>query len=114
MDNPQLKMAVDVKLEFLDPDGDMTGEEQTVTDLIMPNGARVLTAQEVPIGEFLVIKTADGLFESPAVVKSVQLGEDRVPRLVLEFTGNDWRRGWIFPEQAIRPEFYYGDLVQQS
>ena len=77
-------------------------------------GFRVLTAREVPVGEFLVVKTADGLFESPAVVKAVQVGEDRIPRLILEFTSTDRKRCWIFPEQAIGPEFYYEQLVQQA
>jgi hypothetical protein len=110
----QLVMAVDVSLEFLDPQGNGANVEQSVTDLIMRNGARVLSSREIPIGEFLVLKTADGLFESPAVVKSVQVGEDRIPRIVLEFTGLEWQRKWIFPEQPETPEIYYDTLVQQA
>ena len=110
----QLNMAVDVELEFLDSQGNTISAEQTVTDLVMRNGARVLTTREVPVGEFLIIKTADGLFESPAVVKVSQLGEDRIPRLILEFTGNDWQRRWLFPDQTEKPELFYEELSQQT
>jgi hypothetical protein len=112
MSSEQLALAVDVKLEFLDSQGKTVSAEQTVTDLIMRNGARVLTCREVSVGEFLVIKTSDGMFESPAVVKGSQLGEDRIPRLTLEFTGNEWQRRWLFPKQPENPELYYEEFLQ--
>ena len=110
----QLALAVDVQIEFLDPLGNTVGSEQTVTDLIMRNGARVLTTREVPMGEFLVLKTTDGQFESPAVVKALQIGEDRIPRMILEFTGNDWQRRWLFPDQPETPDLYYEDFFQRA
>lgn len=114
MSTEELTLAVDVKLEFLDADGNIAGGEHTVTDLIMRNGARVLTSSNVPIGDSVVIKTTDGRFESAAIIKDIQIGSDRIPRLILEFTGSAWQRQWLFPNDEERPELYYGDLMHHT
>lgn len=109
----QLKMAVDVVLGFLDEEGEVIDSENSITDLIFHNGARVLSYRQVPAGEFLILKTADGQFESPAIVKAVQLGADNIPRLHLEFTGHDWQGKWLYQEQES-PELYYEELNQSA
>jgi hypothetical protein len=98
MAQDQIPAVIDLRIEFLDADGNTIGSEHTVTDLIMPNGARILSYTKIPVGEFLVINTIDGRFESPAIVKGVEVGADYIPRLVLEFTGTSWQQRWIYQE----------------
>jgi hypothetical protein len=114
MSNEQIAQTIDVKLEFLDPEGNIIGNEHTVTDAIMQNGARVFAYSNVPVGEFLVFKTADGRFESPAIVKAVQVGADLIPRLLLEFTGADWQQKWVYAGQKESPDLYYENLRNNS
>jgi hypothetical protein len=114
MNNEQLVMAVDVNLEFYDSLGNIVGTESTVTDLIMPKGARVLTTRNIQAGMTLNIRTADGKFASSAVVKDVQVGGDRIPRLTLEFTGTSWQRNWLFPADGEMPEHYYEELLERT
>ncbi|MBL8150033.1 MAG: hypothetical protein JNN15_08905, partial [Blastocatellia bacterium] len=94
-----------VKLELLDYEGQLISIEHTVTDLVMRNGARVFCVNQVPIGEFLILKTADEQFESPAIVKDAVVGDDNIPRIILEFTGNDWQNKWLFPEDTVEEPF---------
>lgn len=128
MPRDKIPMMVDVVLEFIDQEGNTSGTEHTVTDLIMRNGARVFAKNEVPIGELLELKTPDGSFESPAVVKDVILGSDHIPRLVIEFMGSGWQNSWFYTEEQAnsdeytdpslgrhsRPDDYYDKLLKVS
>lgn len=128
MPRDKIPMMVDVVLEFIDQEGNTSSIEHTVTDLVMRNGARVFAKSEVPIGELLELKTPDGSFESPAVVKDVLLGNDRIPRLVIEFMGSGWQNSWLYTEEQAegedytdpslgrhsRPDDYYENLLRVS
>ncbi len=111
MPRDKIPMMVDVVLEFIDQEGNTSAIEHTVTDFIMRNGARVFAKSEVPIGELLELKTPDGSFESPAVVKDVVLGNDRIPRLVIEFMGSGWQNSWLYSEEQATGEEYTDPLL---
>lgn len=110
----QSSSIVDLKLEFIDSEGNTIGNEHSVADLILPNGARILSYTPIPIGEFLIIKTIDGRFESPAIVKSIQIGSDNIPRLTVEFMGTSWQHKWIFIEPSTTKPKRDEELLAQT
>ncbi len=111
MPRDKIPMMVDVVLEFIDQEGNTSGIEHTVTDFIMRSGASVFAKREVPIGELLELKIPDGSFGSPAVVKDVVLGNDRIPRLIIEFMGSNWQNSWLYTEEQATEEDYTDPLL---
>ncbi|MCS6886341.1 MAG: hypothetical protein RMM17_07020 [Acidobacteriota bacterium] len=129
MPKDKIPMMVDVVLEFIDQEGNTYRTEHTVTDFVTSNGARVFLNHEVAVGELLELKLPDGSFSSPAIVKDTLIGNDRIPRLILEFLGSGWQQKWLYSEEQAetteeytdpllgrhsRPDDYYETLLKIS
>ncbi|MEW6735623.1 MAG: hypothetical protein AB1489_30305 [Acidobacteriota bacterium] len=110
----RLEQTIDVILEFFNADGDLIGEERTVTDIVAHNGMSVLSYRRIPVGEVLQVRTADRQFESPAVVKGVRLGNDNINRLILEFTGSDWEQKWVYAAQFDTGSLYINEFLDSA
>jgi hypothetical protein len=113
----RLEKVIDVVLEFFDSEGNIISIQPTITDIVAHNGVCVLTYWPVEIAEILNVKIKDKQFESLAIVKSiqlVQLGKDKINRLILEFTGNEWQHTWIFAKQLEPSNLYFDDFIETA
>src|SRR5262245_30410263 len=74
-----------LKLHRLDAAGATVQEERTVAENLSKGGARVMTAMPVAKGDVLLVEELGGEFKTRAEVRNVYIGEDRIPRLNLQF-----------------------------
>ena len=111
----RLDQVIDVIIERFDAENNLMVKEHTITDMIAQNGVSILTRNQIPVGDFLLFKTADGYFQSSAVVKSARFAEDFIQRLTLEFVGEGWEKKWIYAHsETVSPlleEFY--DIAEE-
>ena len=76
---------LNLKLHRLDPSGATVQEERTVAENLGKGGARVMTAMPVAKGEVVLVEEMGGEFKTRAEIRNVYIGEDRIPRLNLQF-----------------------------
>ena len=76
---------LNLKLHRLDAAGAPVQEERTVAENLGKGGARVMTAMAVAKGDVLLVEEMGGEFKTRAEVRNVYIGEDRIPRLNLQF-----------------------------
>lgn len=112
MYSPDVEMRVDIEIEYTDVTRMEKTTERTVTDRVMPMGARVLVRRELSPGSNVLLRTMDGKFHALSIVKESQPGADRVWRVVIEFLGRDWRRNWLYPRDP--KELLYQELLDAS
>jgi hypothetical protein len=79
----RMQLFVNLRLRRLGVSGVL--EEQTVTENVCRNGARVFTTLPVSSGESLTVVDLDDKVAAEALVRNVYTGPDRVTRLNLEF-----------------------------
>jgi PilZ domain-containing protein len=72
-------------LRRLDATGAPIQEERTVAENLSKGGARVMTAMAVAKGDVVLVEEMGGDFRTRAEIRNVYIGEDRVPRLNLQF-----------------------------
>jgi hypothetical protein len=111
MKSSALEMTIDIEVEFIDANGSMV-IERTITDRIMPQGARILLQKKIQPASNLKIRTIDKRFQSLAIVKEIQTGQDNLPRIIIEFLGTAWKRDWLFPRDP--KEQIYEELLEYS
>ena len=81
-------IAVDMRLELLNVDGEVTDTEQTVTEDISPKGATLFTTLQIPEGRF--VRLISGGITAHAAIRSRSTGADGIPRIHVEFIDREW------------------------
>jgi hypothetical protein len=81
----RLDIPLNLVLRYLDEGGRTTGEEQTIADNVSRGGARVLASRSLEVGAVVRVAELGGDFETRAVVRGQWNGDDRIPRLNLQF-----------------------------
>ncbi|HET7294693.1 MAG TPA: PilZ domain-containing protein [Vicinamibacteria bacterium] len=76
---------LNLKLHRLDPAGAAVQEERTVAENLGKGGARVMTAMPLAKGDVVLVEEIGGEFKTRAEIRNVYIGEDRIPRLNLQF-----------------------------
>ena len=83
-------IAVDMRIELIDPDGKVTESEQTVTENISTKGATLFTTLQIPQGRFIRLTSEQYGVSAHAAIRSRSTGEDGVPRIHVEFIDREW------------------------
>lgn len=88
--NTRYNIAVDMRLELIDPDGRVTESEQTVTENISANGATLYTTLQIPQGRFIRLTSEQYHVTVHAAIRSRSKGSDGIPRIHVEFIDREW------------------------
>jgi len=83
-------IAVDMRLELVDPNGEVTDSEYTVTENISAKGATIFTTLQIPEGRFIRLKSEQYRVTAHAAIRSRSIGADGVPRIHVEFVDREW------------------------
>jgi hypothetical protein len=83
-------MAVDMRLELIDPSGEVIQTEQTVTENISSKEATLFTTREIPLGRFVRLTSDQYKITAHAAIRSRTTGADGVPRIHVEFIDKEW------------------------
>lgn len=83
-------IAVDMRLEIIDPNGEVIQTEHTVTENISTKGATLFTTLEVPLGRFVRLRSEQYNITAHAAIRSRTTGVDGVPRIHVEFIDKEW------------------------
>jgi hypothetical protein len=83
-------MAVDMRLELIDPSGEVIQTEQTVTENISSKEATLFTTLEIPLGRFVRLTSDQYKITAHAAIRSRTTGADGVPRIHVEFIDKEW------------------------
>jgi hypothetical protein len=81
---PRRQVFVNLRIQRTTAEGGQQ-TEQTVTENVGKGGACVLTSLPIAAGETLIVEEIGGEFRTQALVRSVSVGKDGVPRLHLRF-----------------------------
>jgi hypothetical protein len=83
-------MPVEVTVEVFDEKGQISQRETTVTENISRRGAAVFTTLNVASGRFVKLTSNQYQLSILAAVRGRRVGTDGIPRLHLEFVGQEW------------------------
>ena len=83
-------IAVDMRLEILDLDGNVSESEHTVTEDINAHGATLFTTLKIPPGRFIRLTSEQQGITAHAAIRSCSTGADGIPRLHVEFIDKEW------------------------
>jgi PilZ domain len=83
-------IAVDMRIEVVDPNGDVIQTEHTVTENISAGGATLFTTLEVPPGRFVRLTSTQYNITAHAAIRQRSMGADGVPRIHVEFIDKEW------------------------
>jgi hypothetical protein len=83
-------IAVDMRLEIIDPNGEVIQTEHTVTENISTKGATLFTTLEIPLGRFVRLTSAQYNITAHAAIRQRSMGADGVPRIHVEFIDKEW------------------------
>src|SRR6185503_2920132 len=83
-------IAVDMRLEIVNENGEVIEREQTVTENISSKGATLFTTLEVPLGRFVRLTSDQYKITAHAAIRSRSTGADGVPRIHVEFIDKEW------------------------
>jgi hypothetical protein len=108
MASDEIEMAVELEIEYFDKDKNLV-REYTITDRIMPAGARVMIRQEISLGSSLLLNSLDNKFQAISLVRQIERGKDMIWRAVVDFQGSDWKPKWIYPRDP--KEQLYEELL---
>jgi hypothetical protein len=78
-------IPINLLLETLDSEGNVTGAEMTVTENISLGGASIFTSLNVEVGDFLRITSEQYKTTIISIVRGKRVGPDGIPRLHVEF-----------------------------
>ena len=84
------RMAVDMLVEMVDPNGTVMQSEQTVTEDISAQGATLFTTLEIPVGRFIRLTSEGYRTTAHAAIRSRTTGSDGVARIHVEFVDKQW------------------------
>ena len=83
-------IAVDMRLELVDVDGEVSESEHTVTENISARGATIFTTMQIPQGRFIRLTSEQYGITAHAAIRSRSTGSDGVPRIHVEFIDREW------------------------
>ncbi|HSE19573.1 MAG TPA: PilZ domain-containing protein [Pyrinomonadaceae bacterium] len=83
-------IAVDMRIEVVDPSGEVIETEQTVTENISTKGATLFTTLEIPLGRFVRLTSEQYRITTHAAIRARSTGADGVPRIHVEFIDKEW------------------------
>jgi hypothetical protein len=88
--NTRYNIAVDMRLELVDIDGEVSDSEHTVTENISAKGATIFTTLQIPQGRFIRLTSEQHGVTVHAAIRSRSTGADGVPRIHVEFIDREW------------------------
>jgi hypothetical protein len=83
-------IAVDMRVELVDLNGEVVMSEHTVTEDISTKGATIFTTLQIPQGRFIRLTSDQHGITTHAAIRSRSTGADGVPRIHVEFIDKDW------------------------
>jgi hypothetical protein len=83
-------IAVDMRIEIVDPSGEVIETEHTVTENISTKGATLFTTLEIPPGRFVRLTSEQYRITAHAAIRARNTGADGVPRIHVEFIDKEW------------------------
>lgn len=83
-------IAVDMKVEVVDENGEVLESEHTVTEDISKRGATLFTTLQIPQGRFIRLTSDRYAITAHAAIRSRSTGADGVPRIHVEFIDREW------------------------
>ena len=83
-------IAVEMRLEIVDVNGEVVATEQTVTEDISKRGATVFTTLQIPTGRFIRLTNEQHGITAHAAIRSQSTGVDGIPRIHVEFIDKEW------------------------
>jgi hypothetical protein len=83
-------IAVDMRVEMIDADGNVIESEQTVTEEISTKGATLFTTLQIPPGRFIRVISEQYRITAHAAIRSRSTGADGIPRIHVEFIDREW------------------------
>ena len=86
----RLMIPIDVLIQVFDEKGNISMEENTVTENLTTRGTSVFTTLDVEIGRILRVTSVQDEFSVLAVVRGREVGSDGIDRLGLEFLSERW------------------------
>ena len=84
------KIAVDMRVELVDPSGAIVESEQTVTEDISKHGATLFTTLNIPVGRFVQLTSEQYGVKVYAAIRSRSIGADGIARIHVEFIDKQW------------------------
>ncbi len=88
--NTRYNIAVDMRLELVNVEGEVSESEHTVTENISANGATIFTTLQIPQGRFIRLTSEQYGVTAHAAIRSRSTGADGVPRIHVEFIDREW------------------------
>lgn len=88
--NTRYNIAVDMRLELVNVEGDVSESEHTVTENISAKGATIFTTLQIPQGRFIRLTSEQYGVTAHAAIRSRSTGADGVPRIHVEFIDREW------------------------
>jgi PilZ domain len=83
-------IAVDMRVELLDSNGEVVTSEHTVTEDISTRGATIFTTLQIPAGRFIRLTSDQHGITIHAAIRSRSTGVDGIPRIHVEFIDKEW------------------------
>ena len=83
-------IAVDMRIELLDPNGIVAESEHTVTEDISTKGATIFTTLQIPTGRFIRLTSEQQGVTAYAAIRSRSTGANGIPRIHVEFVDREW------------------------
>ncbi len=83
-------IAVDMRIELVDPNGAVTESEHTVTEDISTRGATIFTTLQIPTGRFIKLTSEQQGVTAYAAIRSRSTGANGIPRIHVEFIDKEW------------------------
>jgi hypothetical protein len=83
-------IAVDMRVEALNVNGEVIESEDTVTEHISGKGATLFTTLQTPPGRFIRLTSDQQGITAHAAIRSRSTGADGIPRIHVEFVDKEW------------------------
>ena len=83
-------IAVEMRVDLLDINGQVVASEHTVTEDISIKGATIFTTLQIPQGRFIRVTSDQHHITTHAAIRSRSTGVDGIPRIHVEFIDKEW------------------------
>ena len=83
-------IAVDMRLEMINSNGEVVESEHTVTENISVKGATLYTTLQIPPGRFIRLTSDQHGIIAHAAIRARSTGADGIPRIHVEFIDREW------------------------
>lgn len=83
-------IAVEMRVDLLDINGEVVATEHTVTEDISIKGATIFTTLQIPQGRFIRLTSDQHRITTHAAIRSRSTGVDGIARIHVEFIDKEW------------------------